>query len=293
MKKHENYEIWLHSDDELSKISGMKVVKREPLRGWPLSVVERITFSDGTSRIYKAYYNLPMEAEFYRKAHSPHIPKVFFNLSDGDRHWLLLEDVNGHHPLNLNREQLLDLSRRVQKIVCGIKAIEPNRYDLSGKGYGSFIGSTIGLLSKLHLEGKLKIVDGGAIAFIEEALSHTDVLSTVHGQCTVLHGDLKCDNILVRSDGEIVIIDWQSILFGPADIDMYSLMATQAIDPVPIAGIGPEILRMALEIRWFADCLDRWMPYPEFLDGKISNIVKHMRHVVENNGYADMKVYCF
>jgi hypothetical protein len=70
-------------------------------------------------------------------------------------------------------------------------------------------------------------------------------------------------------------------------------MATQAMDPVPIAGIGPEILRMGLEMRWFADCLNTWMPNAVFLDGWISNIEMHMRHVIENSGYNGIAVYYF
>jgi hypothetical protein len=100
--------------------------------------------------------------------------------------------------------------------------------------------------------------------------------------------------MLVRPDGKIVVIDWENILIGPEEIDVYSLMANQGMDPVPIAGIGPEILRMALEMRWLADCLDCWMPtQTDFLDGRIANLEKCMRHIVASNGYAGMEVYCF
>ena len=81
-------QILLHEDNELAEILGLSIVSREQIQAWPLSVVARILLSDNTSRIYKAFYNLPIETEFYRRVQSPHIPKVFYNHSDGDHHWL-------------------------------------------------------------------------------------------------------------------------------------------------------------------------------------------------------------
>lgn len=289
MKKHEHFEIWLHDDNELFDIQGMGVTKRESLHSWPLSVVERIVFSDGTRRIYKAFYNLPVETEFYRQASSQHIPRVFFNKSDGDQHWLLLEDVKGQSPNNLDREQLLALAHRARTVINEIGLVEQNRYNLSEEKYSDFVNSTVELLQKLRQEKKLKIADGGIAIRIGEMLSHPEVLQTVRGKCALLHGDLKCDNIIIRPDGEIVIIDWQSILFGPETIDIYYLMANHAMNPVSIAGIGPEILRLALAIRWFSACLDRWLPYLDFFSGQIAKLETQMCHVVKNNGYADME----
>jgi thiamine kinase-like enzyme len=230
---------------------------------------------------------------FYQKVRSRHIPGIFYNHSEGDQHWLLLEDVDGQHPAGLSRGELFDLARRARKIIRALNHVEPYRYSISEKGYDDFAESTIELLRKLHHEGKLKMVNEEVIARIGEVLSHPEVRHTVRGRCAMLHGDLKCDNMLIRPDGDLVIIDWQSVLFGPEEIDIYSLMATQAMDPVPIAGIGPEILRMTLEMRWFADCLDYWMPTAGFLDPWMANIEKYMRHIVENNGYTGMDVYYF
>jgi aminoglycoside phosphotransferase (APT) family kinase protein len=112
----------------------------------------------------------------------------------------------------------------------------------------------IELLSKLNRDKKLKTVDEEAISRIKKALAHTEVINLVHGKCTLLHGDFKCDNILIRPNGSLSIIDWQSILFGPEEIDIYHMIATQDIDPVPIAGIGPEILRSALIIKGNNNC---------------------------------------
>ena len=282
MKKHDTFELWLHGDDALSELHGAGVVLREPLQAWPLSVVERITFADGASRIYKAFRNLPTEADFYRAVRSRHIPKVFYSHSDGDRHWLLLEDVGGRHPGQLDREQALRLAQQAREIVSGLGPAGPYRYDLSERGYSGFVNAAVGLLRKLHQEQKLEAVDGTAIARIEEALSHPEALRAVRGRCALLHGDLKCNNILLCPDGELVLIDWQNILFGPEDIDIYTLLASQDIDPVPVAGIGPEILRMALAVKWLADCIDRWLPqWAGFYGGQIAALEENMRRVIK------------
>jgi aminoglycoside phosphotransferase (APT) family kinase protein len=149
------------------------------------------------------------------------------------------------------------------------------------------------LLRKLNREKKLKAVDTDAINRFENALSHPEALQAVRGKCALLHGDLKCDNMIIRPHGGLVIIDWQSVLYGPEHIDIYNLLAFEALNPVPIAGIGPEILRLALAIRWFAICLDRWMPRADFFDKLILKIENHIRHIVEYNGYVGMEVYYF
>ena len=292
MKKQE--QILLHEDDELTEILGMGVVSRELLQAWPLSFVERITLSDNTSRIYKTFRNLPVETEFYRRVQSPHIPKVFYKQSDGYQHWLILEDIDGQPPPeNLSREQALDLARKARKIINEIGSAAPYRFNLSESGYNNFVDTTIELLQKLRRESKLKKVDEAVIARIKEMLLHQAVLDAVRGRCVLLHGDFSSRNILIRPNGEIVLIDWQNILFGPEDIDIYNFMAYQKFDPVSIAGIGPEILRLALVIRWYSECIDRWLPWPDFYDGKIAKIYEQMFHVVANSGYTDMEVDYF
>ena len=274
-------QVLLHEDNELSEIFGMSVVSREHIQAWPLSFVERITLSDHTCRIYKAFYNLPIETEFYRRVQSHHIPKVFYNHSDGYNHWLLLEDVDGQHPANLDCKQALDLAHRVRKIINEIGTVEPYRFDLSENGYEYFKNSTIELLQKLHQKGNLKKVDEAIIISIKNYLSNPAVLETVRGRCGLLHGDLLFKNILLRPNRNIVIIDWQNILFGPEGIDIYNLLSDPLIT-LPIAGIGPEILRLVLTIRWFAECIDRWLPWPDFYDEKIAKVTEQIHHIVEN-----------
>jgi serine/threonine protein kinase len=227
---------------------------------------------------------LPTEIEFYRKVKSQYIPKVFYSHSDGFRHWLLLEDAGKHYPDNLNKEQILNLAYQARKIINGLGTIEVYRYDLSEKHYTNFVDALIELLQNLYQNQKLKTVDGIVIARIEKMLSHPEVLCTIRSRCGLLHGDLKCNNLLIRPNGEMCIIDWQSVLYGPEDIDIYQMMASQSIDPVPLAGIGPEILRSALAIMWLTECIDHWLPYwAEFYDGQIADIEKHMQRLVKED----------
>ena len=67
MKKHDDFDLRLHDNDELAEIHGADVITREPIRSWPLSAVWRVVFNDGTSRIYKAFRNLPIKIKFYEK----------------------------------------------------------------------------------------------------------------------------------------------------------------------------------------------------------------------------------
>jgi thiamine kinase-like enzyme len=249
-----------------------------------LSVVERITFRDGESLIYKSYHNLPTENNFYQRMRTRYIPELYYNHSDGDQHWLLLEDAGKHYPDNLNREQAINLACQARKIICGLGSAEPYRYNLSEPYYNNFIYSLIDQLRKLHQDQKLQKVNQAVIFRIEETLSHPEVLHTVRGPCALLHGDLKLNNILTRPDGEMVIIDWQNVLYGPEEIDIYHLIANLNMDPLPIAGIGPEILRSALALKWLADCIDRWLPcWAGFYDGQIADLEKNLQHITKSN----------
>jgi len=282
MKKHGAFDLWLHDDSELAAMQGMDVVSRQTMREWPLSAVERITFGGGMSRIYKAFRNLPVETDFYRRVRSPHIPEMFYSHSDGDRHWLLLEDVPGRHPANLDREGLVFLANRARAIIRGIGLAGPYRTDLSAGGYHNFVDDVLALLRQLRRENKLEQTGGKAIARIGEALSHPEVLRAVRGPCAMLHGDLHCGNMLIRPDGEMMILDWQGVLFGPEGIDLCHLLAVEGLDPVPVAGTGTEVLRMTLRIKWFADCADRWLPqWASFYDGKIAELEQQIRLALE------------
>ncbi len=46
------------------------------------------------------------------------------------------------------------------------------------------------------------------------------------GPLTVVHADYRLDNLLFTADGGIVIIDWQTALFGPGTMDLTSFLAT-------------------------------------------------------------------
>ena len=148
MKKHNDFDIWLHNDDELSAISGVNVSSRKTVQEWPLSVVELIRFNDGTRRIYKAFCNTPTEIEFYRKVRSRHIPEIFYCYSEGNRHWLVMEYAGEQIPGGLDRNQLLVLAKKVREIICGLGSAKPYRYDLSERYYACFVNDLINLLIK-------------------------------------------------------------------------------------------------------------------------------------------------
>ena len=90
-----------------------------------------------------------------------------------------------------------------------------------------------------------------------------------------------------------MLIDWQNVLYGPEERDIYNFMAYLKFDPVSMAGIGPEILRLALTVRWYAECIDRWLPWPDFYDGKLLRLEEQLRHLADNNGYNGMDVDYF
>ena len=71
MDAHPYFNLWLHSDDELSGLLTSQVVERTTLHEWPLSCVQRLRLDDGRRVIYKAQFSEGVEAAFYAAARSP------------------------------------------------------------------------------------------------------------------------------------------------------------------------------------------------------------------------------
>jgi len=71
MEQHARYNLWLHCDDELISIIGVRISERVTVHEWPLSCVQRLQLEDGRRLIYKSQYGPTVEPEFYRKARSP------------------------------------------------------------------------------------------------------------------------------------------------------------------------------------------------------------------------------
>lgn len=49
------------------------------------------------------------------------------------------------------------------------------------------------------------------------------------GPLTVVHADYRLDNLIFQPDGGIVILDWQTALFGPGAMDLTSFLATSLV----------------------------------------------------------------
>jgi aminoglycoside phosphotransferase (APT) family kinase protein len=182
-------------------------------------------------------------------------PALFHVHDDG--HWivLVLEDVVGHPPAT--PWSLVDLAATFAALdqlaarttPCLVPGLRPLSETLAGSftGWRRLAGGD-GLADRLdawscrHLDRLAALEDGWATAAAGEAL---------------VHGDVRADNLLVRPDGTIVLVDWPAAAIGAPWFDKAYLLPSVGLNdgPAPahvehrlrpFAGVDPDMLDRVL-----------------------------------------------
>ena len=150
----------------------------------------------------------------------PRIPALLGCYDDGDWVALVLEDVEGRHPTTPWVAAELD---RVLKALSGLAAVlTPNpvahlrsaRDELTEnfQGWSRVVASPPEELDPWAARHLGRLVDLSAVGV--RAL----------GGDTVVHVDLRADNLLLRPDGSVAVVDWPWACVGPAWLDTVLLL---------------------------------------------------------------------
>jgi Ser/Thr protein kinase RdoA (MazF antagonist) len=134
---------------------------------------------------------------------------------DGDWVALVLEDIEGRHPRTpwtpAEVTAVLEALRRLPAPVTGLPALRDDAAeDFQGwrnvaadppAGLDPWAAANLGLLAEL--------ADRGLAALAGDRL---------------VHGDVRADNLLIRPDGGVVVVDWPFGCAGPAWFDTLCLV---------------------------------------------------------------------
>jgi hypothetical protein len=278
MHQHPYFELLLHDSDELSELIGKKVVDRVTLHEWPLSCVQRITFADGQTCIYKVQSQPTVEPDFYHRARSPLLVNARFLAVPNQPEALLIEDIDAVHcpDLSLPLSKLLDFVDRILDQIQAIEGDLPAYLDIRTKEKWLTYLQTIGNdLLVLVETGKFNQVTPAKIDTFIRFGQSAGVLSAFYGMIGYAHSDLYAENIFILEEG-VKIIDWQRPIWGPVELDRITLLESLNLDPAKYVQSRVLFLHSLLLIGWLTQAARYWYPAGTSYDNQIAQYISEL-----------------
>jgi aminoglycoside phosphotransferase (APT) family kinase protein len=162
-------------------------------------------------------------------------PALLGTYDDGDWMVLVLEDVPGRHPRTPWVADEIDAAvRALRKLAATLTPAPPAGLPRAADQLAD------------DLAGWAEIAADPPPGLDPWAAAHSDALvaaadrgrdAIAHGD-TLVHCDIRADNLLVRPDGEIIVVDWPAAGVGPAWLDTVLL----AINVIVHGGDGDRAL---------------------------------------------------
>ncbi|HYJ67502.1 MAG TPA: aminoglycoside phosphotransferase family protein [Nocardioidaceae bacterium] len=208
----------------------------------------RLRTADGRGAFVKAVGSVlnPRTPELFRHeitvlshlAPAPYRPDVLATYDDGDWVALLLADVDGRHP---------DLSDPVEADAVWTTVAAQSR-ELTPPPAGLAV-DTLADGIRVWAGGWTTMADDPAPLppwaqsrvgeFIERLTTLPDRMPTE----SLCHWDVRDDNLLLRADGTVAIVDWGMARFGPAWADLFMLCLAWVDQPefdLRVADVGAD-----------------------------------------------------
>ncbi|WP_369819581.1 phosphotransferase family protein [Actinoplanes sp. TFC3] len=163
------------------------------------------------------------------------VPRLLGSFDDGEWMVMVVEDVNGRHP----RTPWIDAE--IEAAVTALRtlgqAIGPE--SLAGVPHAADrLTSHFAGWADLAAE-PMSDLDPWAAAHVEDLNAAADRgLEALKAAETVAHCDIRADNLLVRPDGTVMVVDWPWASLAPAWLDTVLL----AMDVVVHGGDGDRVL---------------------------------------------------
>lgn len=275
MIRHQWFDLWLHTDDELSAHLGSPVIERETLHEWPLSCVQRLVTADGQRWIYKTQHAPTVEDTFYAAANSDLL--ISARILERDPLIMLLYFIDASTLPDVSEAEAVQLVNRVLAGIRQIKGNPPVWLDISSANkWRAVMLETRDTLKSLVESGGFTQVDENAIQVFERCFSARDILDAADCDPGLVHGDLYRENLFLLPDGSLKVIDWARPYRGPAELDRVTLLDALGFAPpsdTPIAAMST-----CLRIHWLAACASRWFPPGiETYDEQIAGLIEKLK----------------
>ncbi|MFI5910483.1 phosphotransferase family protein [Dactylosporangium sp. NPDC051541] len=143
------------------------------------------------------------------------IPALLGAYDDGDWVALVFEDVDGRHPHTPWRDDevaaALEALRTLAVPASGLPSLlAETTEDFAGwRALAADPPAALDPWAAAHLDLLMKLADRGHAALAGD---------------TLVHADVRADNLLVRPDGSVVVVDWPWACLGPSWFDTLTLV---------------------------------------------------------------------
>ena len=159
MEHHQYFDLQLHNNSELEMLLGRCISKRKTLHEWPLSYVQRLEFSDGSTMIYKSSSGPTVEPEFYVRVRFPLLVGAQTLYRDERYACMLLEDVKA--PLLEQKELTEEEALRIgSDLLAGISQVEGPRCVSRPQSMGELAGDHGRNVARPAWAGKKRTIPG-------------------------------------------------------------------------------------------------------------------------------------
>jgi Ser/Thr protein kinase RdoA (MazF antagonist) len=183
-------------------------------------------------------------------------PRMLGSFDDGEWVALVLEDVDGRHPRTPWEPDELDATatalRKLAKVLTPSPVPDlPSAAETSGDDFAGWANIAADPPDDLDEWAAVHLHDLQAAAVRGHA--------ALAGGNTLVHCDVRADNILLRPDGDVVFVDWPWGCVGPAWLDTVLL----ALNVIVHGGDGDQLL-IGMDMRLATDVIAGYTGF--FLD---------------------------
>lgn len=280
MQSHPDWNLRLHTDEELEGLLGEPLSGREPLHSWPLSSVERLTLRSGRRGIYKVQHEPTVEPELLALATAPFLPTCTVLQRDSEQAALLLPYLTAP----TLKDRVLSANEQVavgQELIAQFHALPPNLpvyRDLGSlETWQGFVEETLGLVRAMIASGKFTATTHDDLTWLERWSERPDVHTVIATTSQLIHGDLKAEHVFCHTDGSVTVIDWQRPYRAPAEIDLVLLLESLGLDPAPHVAPAVVCLRWFLLLHWASEAQANLLPELPFFERWVQQALGEMR----------------
>lgn len=280
MQKHQQYDLWIHNDQELSELFGDEIIQRKTIHQWPNSCVEKITLKGEKEIIYKFQSGGIIESLFYEQASSPILPEARTLWRDEWYSCIAIEYINT--PIfgtqGKSEKELLTISKELLNLISQIKGNLPILIDISTYAkWTEMAEGTLKSLRKLIAESRQYGSGVADIDYIEERIFSPNIKAVYKGKTGLIHGDLNGGNIFLQNGG-LKLIDWQSYKLAPVVLDQAGFFSRQGINPQKYVSPAATCMLYFIGIWWLVQCQMTLIPEENY-DEKISYFITLFKKV--------------
>lgn len=293
MECHPYFDLWLHSNQDLSEYLKNEVMDRVTLHEWPLSCVQRLLLADGDQWIYKSQLRATtVEPEFYAAVKgfhiSPYLPKAKYI---GNLHYsvgMVFEYISAPclTDLQLSESQIVDYGKILLSIIhpypveLNSMSSVPVYTDISSLvKWSAYAAKSLSMLNDLITKQQFCFTTSADVRGLTEWSQSQAVSQLFQSPATLNHGDLGGDNIFVTQDG-FKIIDWQRPILGPAELDLVTYLYAMGVDPLKYTPRSINELNWFIHMHWFVECKAYWFPPGESYDRQVAELTHLILHKV-------------